>query len=94
MRVVLTFIIREIDRPIALSQAIAKAVKAGLARPQTTRCSRRRGAWVIDVAGRVKEAALDELREWDGRARARAALPPNSRRAASGDALGKKTGKG
>ena len=55
MRVVLTFTIPDVDRPLALSKAIGKAVTAGLAHPKATHCHRRRGAWVIDVAGYVGE---------------------------------------
>ena len=55
MRVVLTFAIPDVDRPLALSKAIGKAVEAGLARPEATRCRRRPGAWIIDVAGFVRE---------------------------------------
>jgi hypothetical protein len=54
MRVVLTFVVREHDRPLALSRAVRKALHAGLTRPETTRCRRRRGAWIVDVAGHVR----------------------------------------
>jgi hypothetical protein len=57
MRVELTFVIRHHDRPLALSRAIDNALKAGLTRPQTTRCARGGGAWIVDVAGHVRETA-------------------------------------
>jgi hypothetical protein len=53
MRVELTFVIRHHDRPLALSRAIDNALKAGLTRPETTRCARGSGTWIVDVAGHV-----------------------------------------
>jgi hypothetical protein len=54
-RVVLTFVIRDTDRLLALSNAIGKALETGLTHPRTTRCRRGRGAWIIEVAGYARE---------------------------------------
>jgi hypothetical protein len=56
MRVVLTFVIRHHDRPLALSRAIGKALRAGLTYPEATRWRRAEGAWIVDVAGHVRKS--------------------------------------